>query len=125
MLSRRIDRARMAYGRCQWKRRGSASSSGTTNKGEYLPDTTGNRRFWPVRIQTFDLDALRRDRDQLWAEAAARETQGESIRLARELWPEAAKNKSSAWPMTRSLRCFAATSGSSKAGSERAMCGKS
>jgi predicted P-loop ATPase len=41
----------------------------------------------------FDLDALRRDRDQLWAEAASREAKGESIRLARELWPEAAKEQ--------------------------------
>src|SRR5262249_11845047 len=48
-----------------------------------------NRRFWPVLIVRFDLKALRRDRDQLWAEAAVREAEGESIRLAPELWPKA------------------------------------
>jgi predicted P-loop ATPase len=44
---------------------------GTTNETEeYFRDATGNRRFWPVRVQHFDLERLRNDRDQLWAEAA-------------------------------------------------------
>ena len=66
---------------------------GTTNSEEYLKDTTGNRRFWPVRVKRFDLDALTRDRDQLWAEAAARELTGVSIRLDRQLWPAAAQEQ--------------------------------
>ncbi|TIL83874.1 MAG: hypothetical protein E5Y73_35620 [Mesorhizobium sp.] len=39
----------------------------------------------------FDLEALRRDRDQLWAEAVEREAKGESIRLDEKLWPAAAE----------------------------------
>jgi hypothetical protein len=90
MLSRRVDRARMAWGRIPIEVPRQCVIAGTTNRGTYLRDTTGNRRFWPVLVQRFKLDDLRRDRDQLWAEAAAREAAGESIRLARQLWPMAA-----------------------------------
>lgn len=43
-----------------------------------------------MQVKRFDVEALERDRDQLWAEAAAREASGASIRLPEELWPAAA-----------------------------------
>jgi predicted P-loop ATPase len=64
-----------------------------TNHESYLKDLTGNRRFWPVRVKQFDLEALSRDRDQLWAEAAAREKSGASIRLDPALWETAAEEQ--------------------------------
>jgi predicted P-loop ATPase len=87
--SRRVDRGRMSYERCVSEKARQCIIVGTTNSYHYLRDLTGNRRFWPVSCGAFDLDALARDRDQLWAEAAHRSAEGETIRLPKELWDDA------------------------------------
>jgi hypothetical protein len=91
--SRREDRARLAYGRASTRAPRQYVPIATTNEKQYLEDLTGNRRFWPVSVEGFDLDALHRDCDQLWAEATAREANGESIRLPEQLWSEAAEQQ--------------------------------
>lgn len=94
-LSRTVDRARLSYGRKNTVMERRCLIVGTTNETSgYLRDTTGNRRFWPVRVNRFDIGALERDRDQLWAEATQAESSGESIRLASDLWGEAAIEQS-------------------------------
>lgn len=63
------DYFRPPYGRNFVKRKRRCVFGASTNDGEYVHDQTGARRFWPVKVGTIDLDSLRRDRDQLWAEA--------------------------------------------------------
>lgn len=94
-LSRTVDQGRAAYGRIPQSVRRQCIFIGTTNSAAYLNDGTGNRRFLPVRIERFDLECLKLDRDQLWAEAAVRELSGESIRLPESLWAYAAAEQDS------------------------------
>lgn len=52
--------------------------------GAYLHDYTGGRRFWPVACTRVDIDRMRADRDQLWAEARTRYALGENWWLTAE-----------------------------------------
>lgn len=91
LLSRQFDRARMAYDKSVTDRGRHWVGFATVNADRYLTDPTGNRRFWPVRCgPSIDLRGIERDRDQLWAEAAQRESAGASIRLPANLWDAAA-----------------------------------
>ncbi|MEQ8451894.1 MAG: virulence-associated E family protein [Nitratireductor sp.] len=90
-LSTRRDKYRRAYGRDARTYPRQCVIVGSTNDQKYLFDQTGNRRFWPVRAGTVQLDKLREDVDQLWAEAVVREAAGESIVLSEHLWEAAAE----------------------------------
>ena len=94
MMSRQVDGpARMAYAHKPVERPRHFIFIGTTNSLGYLPDPSGARRWWPITVHRFDVERLKHDRDQLWAEAVVRVKNGESIRLPEELWPVAAKQQ--------------------------------
>jgi len=83
-LSRKTDRARLAYARTSKDFPRQSIFVGTTNPNAdntYLRDTTGNRRFWPVAVGNIDIEALKRDRDQIWAEAVVRYLKGTTLYL--------------------------------------------
>lgn len=65
------DSYRPPYGREQITVPRTCIFAGTVNLGEYLHDSTGARRFWPVKVGAIDIGALIADRDHLWAEAVA------------------------------------------------------
>lgn len=90
-LSRQVDRARLAYGREPVELPRQCVIFGTTNSERYLKDTTGNRRFWPIRCGALNVSGLAQVRDQLWAEAVRLEADGVSIRLDPALYPHAAE----------------------------------
>ena len=91
-ISRQSDRARLAYGQFTIEAPRQFILIGTTNDDRYLKDRTGNRKFMPVKVGAIDLEALKAERDQLWAEAYWRYQQGTAANCIPELlWGDAAE----------------------------------
>ncbi len=94
-LSLRADRYRAAYGRHVSELPRQCVFFGSTNTTDFLQDTTGNRRFWPVDVgeqphaKTVWRDLTDDVIDQLWAEAKARWQAGESLYLSGDVEQEA------------------------------------
>jgi predicted P-loop ATPase len=72
------DRYRPPYGRNAQDFPRQCVFAGTTNRDDWNNDDTGARRFWPIVCHKIDLDALKADRGQLFAEAAVRYKNGET-----------------------------------------------
>ncbi len=97
-LSLRADRYRAAYGHHVKELPRCCVFFGTCNQMDFLLDTTGNRRFWPVDVgemphtKTVWKDLTDDIVDQIWAEAKARWQLGETTYLTGAV-EEAAKER--------------------------------
>ena len=69
LMTSRNDDLRKAYAREVSTLPRTAIFVGTTNDKAYLTDTTGNRRFLPVKVGNVNIDLLKETREQLFAEA--------------------------------------------------------
>lgn len=95
-MSRTADRFRPPFGKRVVECPRQCVFAGTVNHTEYLRDETGARRFWPVLCGSIDIEALARDRDQLWAEAKHRYSSGEKWWLDTSALVEIAAEEQSA-----------------------------
>nr|WP_253199373.1 virulence-associated E family protein [Clostridium tagluense] len=87
-LTRQDDKFRASYGRVVEEHPRQCIIVGTTNQeAGFLRDTTGGRRFWPVKVKgssefkPWDI----KDIDQIWAEVLMMYNNGESLMLASSL----------------------------------------
>jgi len=69
VVSNPTDRFRVPYERSPADHPRQCVFVGTTNEDLILKDYTGGRRFWPVEVSKIDIDRIREDRAQLFAEA--------------------------------------------------------
>lgn len=89
-LSKQSDRYRPAYGHMLREFPRECVLFGTTNTPDFLRDTTGGRRFWPIDIDEQErtksvVNDLPGERDQIWAEAVTRYKAGEPLYLSGEI----------------------------------------
>lgn len=90
-ISKQVDSYRAAYGRRVQDHPRQCVFIGTTNSTAFLRDDTGNRRFWPVRLQDAPPELTVWDDltpyviDQLWAEAVTLYRAGERLTLPADL----------------------------------------
>ncbi|MDD2960408.1 MAG: virulence-associated E family protein [Lachnospiraceae bacterium] len=89
-LSKREDIYRAAYGRRTDRYPRRCVFCGTSNDTEFLKDSTGNRRFWPVDVGVHTAEKsvwreLPEEADQIWAEAYLYWSLGEPLYLPKEI----------------------------------------
>ena len=74
----RTDTYRASYGRFVEEHPRVAVFAATSETDEYLIDTRGKRRYWPLRCECIDIDTLRAQREQIFAEAMVQYNKGAS-----------------------------------------------
>lgn len=95
-ISSQKDRYRSAYGKRVEDHYRQCVFFGTTNKPDFLRDQTGNRRFWPLLVDTDNAvesvkDMTGAEVGQVWAEALTYYREGETLYLSDDLEKMAGK----------------------------------
>lgn len=95
-ITRRVERFRAPYGRHVAEHPRSCVFAGTTNQSDYLRDDSGNRRWLPVTCGSIQLESLKADVEQLWAEAVVRYRAGDNTYIKDPTILEALKHHTAA-----------------------------
>jgi predicted P-loop ATPase len=96
-ISKREDIYRVAYGKRVSRFARQCVFFGTTNEEEFLKDTTGNRRYWAVKVGVSEIKKslwsgnIQQEIDQIWAEALKLYNEEEPLYLKGDMEKEAAK----------------------------------
>ncbi len=99
-ISTPTDSYRAAYARHAEDHPRTAIFAATSETDEYLQDSRGERRYWPLRCTEIRLDVLRENRDQLFAEAAVRYNEGadwHSVPLSEARFEQSAREEIDIW----------------------------
>lgn len=81
-VTRRVDTYRLPYAQCDGDYPRTCVFIGTTNDDGILRDSTGERRYWILRIESrIDLGLVAGLRDAIWGEASAALARGEDYHL--------------------------------------------
>lgn len=88
-ISRREDQCRLAYSEEKGYFPRQCVFFGTTNNIDFLKDTTGNRRFWPLPVGVLEptknlFGEITEEIDQIWAEAVVLFKRGERLYLDKD-----------------------------------------
>lgn len=78
VISTKVDRYRDPYAATATDHARTSVLTGTTNRSDWNTDETGSRRFWPINCGLVDVDWLKANRAQLFAEAVERYRDGEN-----------------------------------------------
>lgn len=85
-LTRQDDVHRLPYDRLSVRLKRQSVFCGSSNKLAYLFGEDGNRRFWPIKCEKINIEWLKENRDQIFAEARDRWRSGEVLYLNPELF---------------------------------------
>jgi predicted P-loop ATPase len=81
-ITRQVEKYRPPWGRRDIVEPRQCVFAGSTNEDEFLRDTTGNRRWWPIATPRINVGELEFDREMIWAEAVVLFRKGERS------WPD-------------------------------------